>query len=95
MITAVACIRFNVTTCLYLSLKSRARSLSTLIAVIVKNDTEPKRYPAMKAEVNAWGQMSHRLVTTEIKYVAYRGSEKRPTKKSVVARLQYKIFDGG
>ena len=37
--------RLNVTTCLYLSLNNSARSLSTLIAVDVKIDTEHKIYP--------------------------------------------------
>jgi len=65
------------------------------MAVSVKKDTEPNRYPAMKAEVNAQEQTFHRLVTTDIKYVTYRGSEIRPTKKSAVARLRYKTLDGG
>ena len=33
-------VRFNVTTCLYLSPNNRARRLSTLIAVNVNKDTE-------------------------------------------------------
>ena len=35
-------VRFKVTTCLYLSPSNKARSLSTLIAVNVDKDTDPK-----------------------------------------------------
>jgi len=42
IITAITYVRFKVTTCLYLSPNSRARSLSTLIALAVSKDTEDK-----------------------------------------------------
>ena len=43
-ITAI-CVRFKVTTCLYLSPSNKARSLSTLIAVNVNKDTAHKVLP--------------------------------------------------
>ena len=46
---AIKRVLFKVTTCLYLRPSSKARSLSTLIAVSVINDTEhkvtPRKYP--------------------------------------------------
>jgi len=42
-ITTSTYVRLKVTTCLYLSPNNRARSLSTLIALIVSKDTEDKR----------------------------------------------------
>ena len=43
---AVKRVLFKVTTCLYLRPRRKARSLSTLIAVSVINDTEHKVTPA-------------------------------------------------
>ena len=43
---AIKYVLFKVTTCLYLRPSSKARSLSTLIAVSVINDTEHKVTPA-------------------------------------------------
>ena len=40
--TIIAYVRFKVTTCLYLKLNNRAKSLSTLIAVIVNRETEDR-----------------------------------------------------
>ena len=46
-------VRFKVTTCLYLSLSNRARSLSTLIVVSVHRDAPPRIYPVIKCATNA------------------------------------------
>ena len=50
---AIKRVLFKVTTCLYLRPSSKARSLSTLIAVSVINDTEakltPEKYPVKYA----------------------------------------------
>ena len=46
---AIKYVLFKVTTCLYLRPSSKARSLSTLIAVSVINDTEHKVAPAKDA----------------------------------------------
>ena len=43
---AIKLVLFKVTACLYLRPRSKARSLSTLIVVIVINDTEHKVTPA-------------------------------------------------
>ena len=64
-VSIITYVRFNVTTCLYLSPNNRARSLSTLMAVIVNKDTKHNVRPVMTNVANVERQISHRSYTTE------------------------------
>ena len=86
---------FKVTTCLYLRPSSKARSLSTLIAVSVINDTAHKVTLAKDTVKFVLEQISRLLFTTDIKYATCRGSTMIPTQRWVIARLRYRSLDGG
>ena len=90
----VTYVRLKVITCLYLSPKKRARSLSTLIAVTVNKDTEHKIYPVSKAASYAKLQIFHLSFTVDIQAVTNRGSKIIPTHRSVIARVRNKSLDG-
>ena len=86
---------FRVTTCLYLSPSSKAKSLSILIAVTVNKDAEHKVAAVTKIATLAKWQRSHLWFTTDIQYVMVRGSAVIATQRSVTARLRYRSLDGG
>ena len=86
-VTTMKYVRFRVTICLYLSLNNKARSLSTLMAATVIKDIKDNPYPEMEAASQANRQSLHCSWTT------YQTN--LPTNRSVVARQQYKSFDGG
>ena len=52
-VITITYVRFKVTTCLYLNPNNRARSLSTLIAVIVIADTPQKVLAVVKPATDA------------------------------------------
>ena len=87
-------VRFKVTTCLYLSPKIRARSLSTLTAVIVKRETDASIKPATKCALCIKRQKFQYSLTKDSQYITAEGSEIRPTQRSVVARQRYRNLDG-
>ena len=65
--------RLKATTCLYISLNSKARSLSTLIAVIVIKDTEHKIQLVKYHAENVYRQILHFSRSEDIQWVALRG----------------------
>ena len=87
-------VRFKVTTCLYLSPKIRARSLSTLTAVIVKRETDANIKPATKCVISIKRQKFQYSLTKDSQYITAECSEIRPTQRSVVARQRYRNLDG-
>ena len=87
--------RFKVTTCLYLNPNIKARSLSTLIAVIVNKDAKDKIARVAENMIAAKRQIFQCSLTTVTKEVTHRGSEIRPTQRSVTARPRSKSLDGG
>ena len=95
VVITIAYVRPKVTTCLYLSPNNRARSLSTLMAVRVETDTPHKIYPVIEFANARRGQIFQRSFATDIKWATPRGSEIRPTQRSVVIRLRSKSLDGG
>ena len=82
-----------VTICLYLSPSNRARSLSTLIAVIVNKDTPANTKPVVLKRIQKASQPNQR--SGERKRPLRRGCEIRPTPISVHAKQLSKSFDGG
>ena len=85
--------RLTVTTCLYLSPSNKARSLSTLIAVVVAKDTPlnaktaiRKRIQKVKQKIEFFGEKENALK---------RGWQMRFITKSVHARQLRRNFDGG
>ena len=84
--------RLTVTTCLYLSPSNRARSLSTLIAVIVDKDTPLNKKLVLRTIKNP-EQLLGRFGGNN--RPQKRGCAIRPTLKSVNARQASKSFDGG
>ena len=85
--------RLIVTTCLYLSPSDRARSLSTLIAVIVDEDTPQNIETVIKKSKEEKKQTLE--CSGAIRKIQKRGCVIRPTHKSVQARQLSKSFDGG
>ena len=86
---------FKVTTCLYLSPRDRARSLSTLIEVTVNRETVHKVLQVVTYLAKMIRQRLHRSITRDIQYITDTGSTMTPTQKSVIARLRYRSLDGG
>lgn len=84
-------VRLSVTTCLYLKPSTRARSLSTLIAVDVKTDNPHKTKPVTMYP-SLWKFI---LISRAITETAKSGCEIRPAKRSVTARDRNKSFVGG
>ena len=87
-------VRLKVTVCLYLSPNNRARSLSTLMAVIVSKDTKHSARLVALTAVYEYSQRPQCSWTKDIKKVAVRGWQTRHTNRSVVARLRYNSLDG-
>ena len=85
----------KVTTCLYRSPNKRARSLSTLMAVRVETDTPHKIYAVIAVANARRGQTFQRSFVTDMKLATARGSEIKPTQRSVVTRLRSRSLDGG
>jgi len=93
-VTTMTCALFDVTTCLYFNPIINARSLSTLIAVIVNKDTEARVKLAIRYKENEYIQRFQSSLTIEIQRIMPRGSAIRPIQMSVDARLLSKSLDG-
>ena len=85
---------FKVTTCLYLNLNNRARSLSTLIAVNVLIDSPHRIALEMYAKLSVIQQRFLFLLAIVMRQVTYMGCEISPTKRSVHDKQRNKSFDG-